>query len=89
MTRVLVTGGSGFVGRHVVRTLVAEGHDVVVVDRNIHPDVPTVSGELEDPAVLDEAVTPDLGAVVHLAAETSVLGSMQRPERVLGRRRCR
>ncbi len=82
MTRVLVTGGGGFVGRHVVRALAAEGHDVVVVDRNEHPDVPTVVGELEDPSVRDRAVTKDLGAVVHLAAETSVLGSVERPVRV-------
>jgi UDP-glucose 4-epimerase len=76
--RVLVTGGSGFIGRHVVRTLAADGHDVVVADRHEHPDVPTVTGELEDPGVRDRAVT-DVDAIVHLAAETSVLGSVQRP----------
>jgi UDP-glucose 4-epimerase len=79
---VLVTGGSGFVGRHVVRTLIADGHRVVVADRQEHPDVPTVVGDLSDPGVRDRAVTDEVEAVVHLAAETSVLGSVQRPAAV-------
>ena len=82
MSKVLVTGGSGFIGRHVVRVLLADGHDVVVVDRDEHPDVATVTGELEDPDVRDRAVTEGVRAVVHLAAETSVLGSVERPVKV-------
>jgi UDP-glucose 4-epimerase len=79
--RTLVTGGSGFIGRHVVAALQGDGHDVAVVDRVdfADPDVRTVTGELEDPAVRDAAVTEGTDAVVHLAAETSVLGSTERP----------
>lgn len=78
--RVLVTGGSGFIGRHVVAELQTRGHHVINVDRQPHPDgVETVLGELNDPRVVARAVTPDLEAIVHLAAETSVLGSIQRP----------
>jgi UDP-glucose 4-epimerase len=81
---VLVTGGSGFIGRHVVATLCDQGHRVTVVDRVDfdEPGVACVTGELEDPTVRAAAVTEDVDAVVHLAAETSVLGSMQRPELV-------
>lgn len=79
--QVLVTGGSGFIGRHVVADLLARGHQPVVVDRVPHPDdsVVAVTGELEDPQVRDRAVTEGLDAIVHLAAETSVLGSVEQP----------
>lgn len=82
--RVLVTGGSGFIGRHVVAALRGDGHSVRVVDRNAFsdPDVECVTGELEDPAVRDLAVAPGTDVIVHLAAETSVLGSMERPAHV-------
>jgi UDP-glucose 4-epimerase len=79
--RVLVTGGSGFIGRHVVATLLADGHEVSVVDRAPYPEsgVRAVTGELEDPEVRSEAVATGTEAIVHLAAETSVLGSVERP----------
>ncbi len=82
--RVLVTGGSGFIGRHVVAALRADGHGVTVVDRMPFgdPGVHEVTGELEDSAVRHQAVTAGTDAVVHLAAETSVLGSVHRPAHV-------
>jgi dTDP-L-rhamnose 4-epimerase len=36
VTAILVTGGAGFIGSHLVDALVAEGHDVTVLD-NLHP----------------------------------------------------
>lgn len=82
--QVLVTGGSGFIGRHVVTQLTGAGHTVTVVDRQAFPDrsVPTVVGDLCEPSVREEAVATGTEAIVHLAAATSVLGSIERPGQV-------
>ena len=57
--RVLVTGGSGFIGRHVVSELSADGAQVRVVDLQPHPDpaVDIVQGDIADPAVLDDGAS--------------------------------
>ncbi len=80
--RVLVTGGSGFIGRHVVSELAGAGAQVRVVDLQPHPDpaVEIVSGDIADPEVLRAAFEGGFDAVVHLAAVTSVLRSLEHPE---------
>jgi UDP-glucose 4-epimerase len=80
--RVLVTGGSGFIGRHVVRALREAGARVRVLDLVAHPDpeVDIVQGDLIDAAVRAAALEGGCDAVVHLAAVTSVLRSLERPE---------
>lgn len=82
--RILVTGGSGFIGRHVVSRLQDAGHLVTVADKQPFPDesVHTVTGDLCEPQVREQAVTEGLDAIVHLAAMTSVLGSIERPAHV-------
>jgi UDP-glucose 4-epimerase len=81
--RVLVTGGSGFIGRHVVAQLTADGATVRVVDLNPHPDpaVDAVIGDIADPDVLARGFDGGFDSIVHLAAVTSVLRSVQEPER--------
>ncbi len=80
-SRVLVTGGAGFIGRRVVRALLAEGHEVTVADLRAFPDpdVRTLIGDLCDPGVAARAVEPGTEAIIHLAAVTSVLASVQDP----------
>jgi UDP-glucose 4-epimerase len=79
--RVLVTGGAGFIGRHAVAELSRAGAQVRVVDVGPHPDpaVDTVVGDLADPDVLEASFAGGLDSVVHLAAVTSVLRSLEQP----------
>jgi UDP-glucose 4-epimerase len=80
-SRVLVTGGAGFIGRRVVRALLDEGHDVISVDRHLPADsrARSVIGDLCDPEIAAAAVEPGTQAIIHLAAVTSVVNSMTDP----------
>lgn len=80
-TRVLVTGGAGFIGRRVVSALLAEGHEVTVVDLSAFPaaGVRSVIGDLCEAGTIGQAVRPDTDVIIHLAALTSVLKSVEDP----------
>jgi UDP-glucose 4-epimerase len=80
--RILVTGGSGFIGRHVVAELAADGAQIRVVDLKPHPDpdVEIVLGDLADPDVVEASLEGGVDGVVHLAAVTSVLRSLEHPD---------
>ena len=68
--KVLVTGGSGFVGRHLVRSMKREGFDVVALARHEEgaPGGATfVRGSIADPHALEGALD-GVDAVVHLVA---------------------
>jgi UDP-glucose 4-epimerase len=76
VTRILVTGGSGFIGSHVVDKLAAAGFEPRIFD--LHPSphhergsVETVVGDLLDEKAL-RAAMEDCDAVVHLAAYADV-----------------
>lgn len=73
--RLVVTGGGGFVGSHLADRLVANNEVVVADDfrngqRAWVPDgCELVEGDLLDPAVVAEAITEDVDAVFHCAAD--------------------
>src|SRR5258705_10890690 len=74
MSRILVIGGSGFVGRHLVRQLVEDGHFVVVPTRRrerakhliLLPTVDVVEADVHGPDTLAK-LTAGCDAVVNLA----------------------
>src|SRR5512147_1894509 len=73
--RVLVTGGSGFVGSAVVRRLLAAGFDVRILVRRDSDmrnanglDVDLVPGDLRNPATFDAALR-GCEALFHVAAD--------------------
>jgi UDP-glucose 4-epimerase len=86
MTRILITGGAGFVGATLVRRLVASGYRVRVVDdlstgdaaHLSGVDADLVKGDIRDAGTLDDAVA-GCGAIIHLAAAGSVVGSVADP----------
>lgn len=74
--RVLVTGGGGFIGSHVVDRLIARGDTPRIFDLSASPyhsplEVETFTGSITDPANLDLAMR-DCDAVIHLAAVADV-----------------
>jgi dTDP-L-rhamnose 4-epimerase len=71
--RVLVTGGSGFIGRHVVERLLAGGADVRVLDTRptAEPRADLVVGDVTDSRLVSAAVV-GVDAVCHLAARVGL-----------------
>jgi dihydroflavonol-4-reductase len=70
MTRVLVTGGAGFIGQHLVAALAAQRRQVRVLDLRTPtralPDVQYVEGSVLDPELVDDAMS-GVEQVYHLA----------------------
>lgn len=84
-TSVLVTGGAGFIGSHLVDALCAAGHHVRVIDNfstgrkeHIAQSVELVIGDLTDRSAVDEAVD-GIEVVLHQAALGSVPRSLADP----------
>ncbi len=86
--RILVTGGAGFIGSHLVDTLIERGNEVVVLDnfkrgriehieRHLGSDAMTlIEGDVRD----EEAVARAMRAadlVFHLAAQSNVMGAVK------------
>ena len=88
--KVLVTGGAGFIGSHLVEELVRRGHQVVVLDdlstgkvENIERLLKGANAELVRGSVTDlslvTGLVKDVAYIFHLAALASVPRSIENP----------
>lgn len=94
---ILITGGAGFIGSHLVRSLLSLGHDVTVLDNlstGMREHLPA-SGftfwemDVRSPEARERIVAGNFDAIVHLAGQTMVDASIRDPhfdasENVLG-----
>lgn len=90
MALILITGGAGFIGSHVVELLLKEGHQVRVLDdlstgklKNLpfmEAGLEFIQGTIADKACVQEACK-GIDAVIHLAALVSVPASIEHPDR--------
>lgn len=83
----LITGGAGYIGAHIVRTALASGHDVVVLD-DLSTGVPAklpngvalITANLNDHKAVEQTfIDHNISGVVHLAARKQVGESVERP----------
>lgn len=86
--KVLVVGGAGYIGSHVVKELMKAGHKVTVFDnlssgllQNLFPENDFIAGDILHPENLDAAFTRGFDAFIHLAAFKAAGESMIAPEK--------
>ena len=98
--RCLVTGGSGFIGSHLVEQLLGRGHRVTVIDNystgrplNLahlkqHPELRVEQADINDAARV-APLFEGIDWVFHLAALADIVPSIQMPDALLSRQRRR
>ena len=84
--RILVVGGAGYIGSHVVKELLNTGYDVRVFDNlstgqeiNLFEKAEFIRGDILDVPALEKAMK-GIDGVVHLAAKKAVGESMEKPD---------
>ena len=89
MSSILITGGAGYIGSHMIWSLHEAGHHVVVIDnlssgnrKSIPQDVPFFEGTIRDRDLLHHIFTQyDIDIVFHFAAHIDVGESVLHPSR--------
>ena len=76
--RILVTGGEGFIGKHLVNRLKEMGHDVITMDLT-----PGADYEMDMCEIRNFEHIPDVDVIYHLAAQSFGRGSLMNPQRDL------
>jgi nucleoside-diphosphate-sugar epimerase len=92
MTKVLVTGGTGFIGSHITRFLVKEGYSVRVLDDNtrgknsrisdVISEIELIEGDVSNYS-LTESACKNIDTVIHLAFINGTSNFYNHPDKVL------
>lgn len=85
---ILVTGGAGFIGSHLAKRLLKEGHRVLIIDNestgkreNVPRAAQYVIGDVTKNIDLEQIFSTDLDAVFHIAGQVSLINSFHDPVR--------
>jgi len=85
--KVLVTGGAGFIGSHVVNKILAQGHETVIVDNlstgrkeNVNPNARLFNLDIFRDDLMEIFTAERFDFVIHLAAQTAVQKSLDEPD---------
>ncbi len=94
MSKVLVTGGGGFIGSHIVDKLLSIGYEVVVID--CQKEIPTnlkhnlenknftyIPGDVTNKKFLEKVISKDYEIIYHLAAIVGVRNYVEHPLRTI------
>ena len=78
--KVLVTGGTGFIGSHLVSRIINEGGEVTVLTRQEKSSdkVNFVRGDITNPSISDN-ITKNIDIIFHLAGYVDVSGAIRNP----------
>jgi len=88
MQTVLVTGGAGFIGSHVVDRLIGKKYNVLVFDNlssgkkeNIHPKAHFIKGDVSNPKDIEKVFTNrSIDSILHIAGQPSIINSFTNPQ---------
>jgi len=88
--KILVTGGAGFIGKHLVKTLLKGKNEIIIYEnfsnssktelQEIKNDVKIIRGDLSNFDLLKNSLK-DVDNVIHLAANIDILESIKHPEK--------
>ena len=86
--KIFITGGTGFIGSHLTKFLINQGHNITIYDNfsnsksNSDSQIKIIEGDILDHSkILNSMKNMDL--VIHLAAQISVIDSISNPDNTL------